>query len=258
MSTLSQINELLRKSSLLNEKEILVYEAYIGQKFLSPTQISRITGIKRTTVYLVLEELKQKGLLIEKIKGKRKVAGLAPAQTLRHLVNHEEEKVKEKSNMVRNIILLLENLQKNANEETEIEILEGKNGAIVLLEKILEQKENIYWLGSLDTILQIFEEEKLYKLFTWKRMDTKTVSYAITDRKILNNKKFGEKIEGFRQFRFLPENFDIPALIILFGNSVGLIRIHKKDLKIVFVRDKNISGIVKFMLDILWKSLPEH
>ena len=255
MSSINEIGKLLGKSFLLNEKEILVYQTCVGQKLLNPTQISRLTGIKRTTVYLVLEELKKKGLLIEKIKGKRKNIGIAPPEALRHLINQEQEKIEEKKDNILNIIPLLENLQKTRNEETEIEILDGKNGVIVLLEKILQQKENIYWLGSVDTILKIINEEKLYRLFTWRRMDTKTTSYAITDRKILNNKKFGEKIEGFRQFRFLPDDFDASALIVIFGNSVSLVRVDEKDFKIVNVQDEKISGIVKFMFDILWRTL---
>ena len=77
MSSINEIGKLLGKSFLLNEKEILVYQTCVGQKLLNPTQISRLTGIKRTTVYLVLEELKKKGLLIEKIKGKRKNIGIS-------------------------------------------------------------------------------------------------------------------------------------------------------------------------------------
>src|ERR1035437_398072 len=124
MTSIHEIGKLLKKSFLLNEKEILVYQACIGQKFLNPTQISRLTGIKRTTVYLVLEELKQKGLLVESIKGKKTVISVAPPETLRHLIHEEQEKIKEKSNVVADIIPLLESLQKNKNEGTEVEVLE--------------------------------------------------------------------------------------------------------------------------------------
>lgn len=258
MSSLDEIGRLIKKSFLLNEKEVLVYQACIGKKPLNPTQLSRLTGIKRTTIYLVLEELKKKGLIIENIKGKKRNINVSTPETLRHLVIEEQERIKEKSKMISNIIPLLENLQKIKGVETEVEILEGKSGAVIILEKILQQKKDIYWLGSLDTILQIIDEERLYRVFTWRRMDTKTTSYAISDRKILSNKKFGEKIEGFRQFRFLPESFKTPALVVLFGNSIGLVRVREMDLKIILVKDENIFEIMKFMFDTLWETLPKE
>ncbi len=258
MSSLNEIRTHLQKSFLLNEKEVLVYQACLEQSFLSPSQIARLTGIKRTTIYLVLEELKRKGLLVERIKGKRKIVGVAPPETLRRLLEIEEEKLVRKNNAVECIIPLLENLQKNPEGGTEIEILEGKTGAITLIEKIIQAKEDIYWLGSLDTMLKVVDEEKFFKLITWRRMDQKTTSYAITDRSILENKKLGEKIGDFRQYRFLNKPFEIPALVILFGQNVGLVRVEGKKTKIILVRDQTIHGIVKFMFDTMWQTLPAN
>lgn len=257
MSSLNEIRTHLQKSFLLNEKEVLVYQSCLEQGFLSPSQIARLTGIKRTTIYLVLEELKHKGLLVERIKGKRKVIGVAPPETLRRLVEREEEKVKHKSHAIENIIPLLENIQKTPGSETEIEILEGKTGAISLIENIIQAKEDIYWLGSLDTMLKIVDEEKFFKLITWRRMDQKTTAYAITDRSILKNKKLGEKMGNFRQYRFLEKPFEIPTIVILFGPNIALVKGDVKKTKIVLIRDKTIHTIIKFMFDSMWQSLPE-
>ncbi len=257
MSSLNEVRTYLQKSFLLNEKEVLVYQATLEQGFLSPSQIARLTGIKRTTIYLVLEDLKQKGLFVERIKGKRKVIGVAPPETLRRLVEREEEKIKHKSQAIENIIPFLENLQKSPGSETEIEVLEGKSGAITLIENIIQTKENIYWLGSIETMLEVIDEEKFFKLITWRRMDQKTTAYAITDRNILSNKKLGEKIGNFRQYRFLEKPFEIPAIVILFGLNIALVKVDVKKTKIVLIRDKTIHTIIKFMFDSMWQSLPE-
>jgi predicted transcriptional regulator len=258
MSSLTEIRGLLKKSFLLNEKEIVVYQACLEQGFLNPSEIARLTGIKRTTIYLVLEDLKSKGLLVERIKGKRKIVGAAPPETLRRLVEREQEKVTEKNIAIENIIPLLENLQKSPGENTEIEILEGTTGAITLIEKILQAKSDIHWLGSLETMLHIIDEEKFYKLMTWRRMDQSTTAYAITDRSILENKKLGERMGNFRQYRFLEKPFELPALVILYGDTVCLVRVTGKKTKIVLVRDATIYQIVRFMFDTMWQTLPEN
>jgi hypothetical protein len=89
-------------------------------------------------------------------------------------------------------------------------------------------------------------------------MDQKTSAYAITDRSILQNKRIGEKIGTFRNYRFLEKPFELPALVILFGTNIGLIRVDGKKTKIVLVRDQKIHGIVKFMFETMWTSLPEN
>lgn len=258
MSSLNEIRGLLQKSFLLNDKEVVVYQTCIEQGFLNPSEIARLTGIKRTTIYLVLGELKQKGLIVERIKGKRKIIGVAPPETLRRLVEREEEKIKHKSHTIENIIPLLENLQKSPGSETEIEILEGKSGAISLIENIIQAKEDIYWLGSLSTMLEIIDEEKFFKLITWRRMDQKTKAFAITDKSILQNKKLGEKIGNFRNYRFLEKPFELQSLVILFGRNVGLIRIDGKKTKIILIRDQKIYEVIKFMFNTIWQVLPEN
>ena len=92
MSTLKEINSLASKALGLNEKQSLVYSILAKEGFLNPSQISRLINIKRTTVYLVLDELKQRGLIIEKRKGKRSLIGIAEPQALRVLINEEKDK----------------------------------------------------------------------------------------------------------------------------------------------------------------------
>src|SRR6185436_1429888 len=103
MSSVSEIIQLMKQSFLLGDKEILVYQTCLEHGFLNPTQIARLTGIKRTTIYLVVEELKRKGLLNEKIKGKKKIVGAAPPETLRQLVDQEKERIAKKDEIVGSI-----------------------------------------------------------------------------------------------------------------------------------------------------------
>ncbi len=258
MSSFNEILVGLKKSFLLTEKEIVVYQTCLETGFLSPSQIARLTGIKRTTAYLVFESLKEKGLLVERVEGKRKFVGVAPPENLRRLVEIEQEKIERRYDTVENIIPLLLDLKKSPSTETEVEVLEGKMGAITLIEKIIQEKKDIYWLGSLNTMLKVIDEEKFFKLVTWRRMDQKTTAYAITDRSILKNKKLGEKMYEFRQYRFLDKPFETPALVILFGVNIGIISVEGKKTKIVLIRDTKMYSIVKFMFDSMWMILPEN
>ena len=256
MSTLKEINNLASKALGLNEKQSLVYSILVKEGFLNPSQISRLINVKRTTVYLVLDELKQRGLLIEKRKGKRSLIGIAEPQALRVLINEEKEKLQEKESLIENMISVVENLDKNVNEKTDVETLEGKSGIMILIEKMLKEKSDTYWFGIIDTMFNVFSEEQLYRLYSVRRMEFNTTSYSITDRSMLKYKKVSERIGKFRDFRFLEEKIPIPAVFVIFGNTIGLIRADGKEIKIVLVKDTIMQGLLQAMFKLLWDKLP--
>jgi predicted transcriptional regulator len=257
MSTLKEINSLAKKALGLTEKQSLVYGVLAKEGFLNPSQISRLINIKRTTVYLELEELKKKGLLIEKRKGKRKLIGIADPQTLRLFIHEEKEELQRKEGFVENMISLVENLDKNVHEKTDVETLEGKAGIMVLIEKMLKERSDVYWFGTMDTMFNVFSVEQLYKLYSLRRMEFNTTAYSITDRSVLQYKKMSERIGKFRDFRFLEEKIPIPGVFIMFGNTIGLIRADGKEIKIVLIRDNVMQGLLQAMFRLLWNSLPK-
>ena len=87
-------------------------------------------------------------------------------------------------------------------------------------------------------------------------MEFNTTSYSITDRSILNYRKVSEKLGKFRDFRFIDEKVPIPAVFIIFGNTIGLIRADGKEIKIVLVKDTIMQGLLQAMFKLLWDKLP--
>src|SRR2546423_1650027 len=63
-------NDVLRGAGL-DEKEIEVYIALLELGEATVLQISRKTGVKRPTAYLVLNALEQKGFVSRIVKGKK-------------------------------------------------------------------------------------------------------------------------------------------------------------------------------------------
>ncbi|MEK7161406.1 MAG: hypothetical protein AAB729_01810 [Patescibacteria group bacterium] len=106
-------------------------------------------------------------------------------------------------------------------------------------------------------MLSIVGEENLYSLFTLKRMAQNTSSYALTDKKILEHKRFSEQLGKFRYFKFLDKSFGIPALLVLFGNNVSMVSVNGGSVKTVIIKDRLINEVVKFLFMSYWGTLPE-
>lgn len=70
----------------LTEKEAAVYFAALTLGPATVLRIARSSGLKRTTVYSVVESLRQKGLMAEEIRGFRKVYTAEPPERLSDLI----------------------------------------------------------------------------------------------------------------------------------------------------------------------------
>lgn len=67
--------------------------------------------------------------------------------------------------------------------------------------------------------------------------------------------KFSQMIGEQRHFRFLEKDFDIPAVLALFGNNICLISKDNNKIKIVIVEDELMFKITHFLFEHMWVSL---
>ncbi|MDP9249059.1 MAG: winged helix-turn-helix transcriptional regulator [bacterium] len=239
----------------LEEKEADIYLACLEKELNTPTEIARKTGIKRTTVYFYLEKLLEKGLVSYKIhKAKKYVQALPLRKALSEYVKKNKEDLTEQEKIIEK--LPADKIAKPENAQTQVYYYEGKAGARLVVYKILAQKKDIYWLGSIETILAVIDEKKFYKMFTIKRMSQNTSAFALTDKKILNYPRFSEMLgKKFRSIKFLDKNFDLPTLLVLFEGTVCLI---SKDSKIhtVIIEDDLIYQMIYFLFQSSWNTRP--
>lgn len=96
-----------------SDKEISVYLCVLESGKLSAASISRITKINRTTIYSVVKELINKGLIQEDLGGVNRYYAAMPVEDLHNLYKTEEELLKNKKILVENAIQELSALPKS-------------------------------------------------------------------------------------------------------------------------------------------------
>ncbi len=242
-----------------DEKESSIYLACLKGKLNTPASLSRQTGVKRSTVYFYLEKLKEKGIIAYKIKAKKKyIIAIPPRQALKNLIEKKEEEIIRDKKIADKLVPQLEKITRQASFDTQVNYYSGKEGLRIVMNKIIEEKKDIYWIGSLEIALSAIGEDRFYRLLTLKRMKQTTSSYAITDKRLLLKKRFSERLGDFRHFRFLDKNFEIPALLVLFGNNIGIMSEDNGKIKIVLINDSAMSQIIYFTFRSLWDRLPKN
>lgn len=102
----------LLKDLGLTEKEILVYMTVLQQGKVSPADVAKLTGINRTTVYSISQELQKKGMIREDA-GKTKYLLARPPHDLSDILEREQEQLKRKEHVMNRLIGELEPLTKN-------------------------------------------------------------------------------------------------------------------------------------------------
>jgi hypothetical protein len=93
-------------------------------------------------------------------------------------------------------------------------------------------------------------------LLTWKRLDGKTTSYAISDNTLLKNPKFSEMIQSFRKIKVIEEKISLPGVIITFAGIISFINFTSRGkVKIYLIHDAQCAEFYKFVFLELWKKL---
>ena len=104
------MNEKLLESQGLNTKEIMLFKAILTTKGLSPAELAKAVGIKRTTAYGMARGLVEKGLLVEDSTRRPRVFAVAAPKEIEALILIERNRMESKS----------ENLKALANELSQL------------------------------------------------------------------------------------------------------------------------------------------
>lgn len=249
------MDELLKKFGL-DEREVAIYKSCLQHELNTPSSIARNTGIKRTTVYLSIEKLKEKNLLHSVIKKDKKYfSAISPEVGLKNYIEDKKDQLSEEEQMVEEIKKYIHTQKVRKKENTKISYFDNNEGIRSVISKIISIRDDIYWLGNFEVLLKVIPDKKLYRSFTQKRLDQATSSYAITDKTITKYKEFYDPKVGFRQYRFFKQPFTMPALLVVFGENICLASIEDNKAKMVLIEDKVMSNLLLFMFKFLWSNL---
>jgi sugar-specific transcriptional regulator TrmB len=97
------ISELLKKLNF-SEKEVEIYLAILKSGKIIPSDLSRITGINRTTVYSILDELDNKKIITRDLSGPVKYVVALPPQDLENIVKEKEKDLQAQKILVHKAI----------------------------------------------------------------------------------------------------------------------------------------------------------
>jgi HTH-type transcriptional regulator, sugar sensing transcriptional regulator len=127
----------------LSEKEARVYISLLEFEVATVNEVAKASGINRSSAYVVLDSLKQKGLV--SFSDDKSVQRYIPSSP-NALLKTAEEMAAKQEQIKKNIDAIvpdLKALHKGTKQRPVVRVFEGKEGLINLLEDSLDSKEKL-------------------------------------------------------------------------------------------------------------------
>jgi len=229
----------------LNEKEIQIYLSLLELGSSTVLTISKRSGIKRPTAYLVLQSLVEKGFASRIVKGKKTL--FAP-QHPKKLITESELRLKE----LQEVVPQLEIMFRKRRERPRIKVFEGKDELDRAYDDLFVVKGKVLFMGTLKLSMEIFPK-------TFQRQDIVQLSSGFTIRELLDESKesleYASKVSGkYHDVRFIPKSLlPFEADIGIFGNHT-LITSVKKEYFTIDIESKEIAKSFRSIFEMMWTS----
>jgi DNA-binding MarR family transcriptional regulator len=244
----------------LNKTEAEIYLTLYEHQRLSPSAITDITGIKRTTIYAAADELVKKGLAnITHGKNKRFYTVDSTDSLLRYIELQDKE-IQIKKDAVKKAITEMNNIPRSSAIITpKVRVVTENNLSDFLYKQsalweksMLETKETTWW-GFQDTNFVEHEKYNEWILWYWKRASKKF------DLKLLSNneeieKEMKKKRISRRKIRFWEGQSPITGTQWVLGNYIISIVTNAKSPYLIQTHDPimahNLRGLYRYIWEL--------
>ncbi|HBT75087.1 MAG: Transcriptional regulator, TrmB [Candidatus Wolfebacteria bacterium GW2011_GWE1_48_7] len=231
----------------LDEKEAGIYLASLELGPCSIQDIAKKSGIKRSTIYGIISDLKTRGLFNETIKGKKRLFIASNPETLSSLIDRQRTLLDKILPELRGI----SNAELGKPKVRFYETLEEIRSAYI--DSISGNDQEILSITSAESGLNFLGPEWIAS-YIRTRIERGIHIRAIIDSSPTSLQVFSTDKESLRQTKILPSNKHFVTDIEIYGNKV-LITSFEKEHWAVVIESETISSMMKMVFAIMWDSL---
>lgn len=244
----------------ISPKGVDTYLALIDIGRASAYQLAKKMSAPRATVYFVLDELVQRGLVAtSKKQGTTIFSANPPAAILRYAEGQRDEAT-QRVGIARGLVeQLIPFFEKTATEVPRVQFVEGKNGVLSLLqenEEVWHQSMldiDATWWGFDDATL--FEHYNNWFRAMWERRHelrrTRITVNVFSNAVVAKDLRDRWPLTHLRPF---PEGFDFTSTLWLMGNYVVVMSTRRRPHYALQLKDPLLAESIRFMFRMLWSA----
>jgi sugar-specific transcriptional regulator TrmB len=243
----------------LSDVEAKIYLTLLKTGPLNIRDLAQAVNLKRTTAYVYVDQLIEKGLIIKLVKGSKKFVAANEPDNLNILA---EEKLKKATEVQHNFPEILQMItaalpQEKQADQSEIKNYAGKTGVKKLYTQALKSKE-LRSIVNIEEILSAFPENA--DIFDEAiNHNPGMIMYEIvvqSPEAIARMKQATGRTKNY-YFKFLPGTMNIRSTdILIYDGNVSFIEI-KNHINAVTLHSKELYNNFILLFDYIWQTLPK-
>ena len=228
----------------LDENEIKVYIACLKTGRSKVNEISKKSGLNRTTTYGVLKSLKEKGFISSILKDNIKHFQAADPE---HLVDILEER----KSKIEDVLPQLKKMEESVHVKHKVEFFEGRRGLKTVINDLTKKSNcTVKILGSY-TKFHKFSKSFAKRYHRERKRKNIHVEAIVADTKNERKAKKDEK-EELRETRFIQIK-PLESECYIYRNKIAFVSFEEDNLRGVMIEDKKLSHLQNILFDNLWE-----
>lgn len=244
----NKIKEILKNLDL-NKNEIAIYLILSDRDFISVRELYKLSNLKRSNLYNILNLLKEKNLIEEFEKNKKKHFRLLNPINIKNLINVKKTAIEELDSKIDNVLPNLLNNFQLISSKPAVYYFEGLDGIKNLYRKILKERKTLYIFTSrYERKNPEFVKLLLNQI---KEQYKRRIKVLALTGKYLNSKEIKERKECLAYVKTV-KNLSIDSEIIIFGNNVAITTFKNQDFLTTLIVNNNISQTFRNIFKCLW------
>ncbi len=243
----------------LKEKETKVYLTILEQSKITPARVAGLTGINRSTVYSIVKDLLEKGIIIEDLGNKQTYLIALPPEDLKNLTRKEEQRLQIKKQLVDQAIGELKKLVKDARYPIpKISFIYEED-----LEDYLYKQASV-WSDNImknDSIWWGFQDPSFVKRYAdwidwfWKKCAHKKLSLRLLTSESKAEIEMRTKGYDRRLIKFWDKGESFTATTWVTGDYLILIVTDQKPYYLVQIHDSRMAQNMRELFKAIWEDI---
>lgn len=236
-------------------KQSAVYVALLGLGKGTAAEISRKTGINRTTVYDIVVELERLGLVTAVAYIKKKTYRAEAPEKLPIILEKQAEHLHDMARQSESIVSMLQTVVAKTPHCPKIKIYEGEQGLKSLYDASLLCKTSIRSFLNAEK-LEEFDAEYIHSYFERRAKKNITIQGILSDS-VASRSYQAQSKELLRDIRLVPPNkMNIVPEVYIYDNTVAVFSI--KERLGVSIESKDIAEAFRTLYDLAWERAGEY
>jgi sugar-specific transcriptional regulator TrmB len=239
----------------LSEKEAKIYLTLleIGSQPISVA--AKKANINRTTSYLIIDDLKKKGLVSTFTKESIKYVTAEPPESILKFLQLEQNRLENQKTNIQEHITELKSIQHKSAHKPKVYFYEGLQGIIQTYQDTINVGQTIYAIEC-DSEMSTEIEEYLHDHYIPERIKKNIYAEAIMPDSKENQEVKKRDSKEYRKTKLIDKPFfNFKVDLNIYGNKTAFIVFEGNNYMSVIIESEEIANSLKALFKIVWTSL---